>query len=94
MPVAEYGRSVGSVVTGGVVYRGPTVRSLDHYYIYADFSSGIVRGFRGLDGRAVEPVDLTSRLRHPGLVSFAIDSAGEMLIVSYFDGAIYRLTGG
>ena len=94
MPVFEYGRSVGTTVTGGMVYRGPTVRSLNQYYVFSDFGSGIVRGFRLLNGRPVEARDLTSRLREPGLVSFATDADGEMLAVSLFDGAIYRLTGG
>jgi hypothetical protein len=94
MPVVEYGRSVGSTVTGGVVYRGPTVRSLSQYYIYADFGSGIVRAFRLLDGRAVEARDLSGALREPGLVSFGFDSNGEILAVSLFDNAVYRLVGG
>jgi hypothetical protein len=94
MPVAEYGRSVGSTVTGGVVYRGPTVRSLSQFYIYSDFGSGTVRAFRLLDGRAVEAVDLSGALREPGLVSFGYDSGGEILGVSLFDDAVYRLVGG
>jgi len=94
MPVAEYGRSVGSTVTGGVVYRGPIVRSLSQYYIYSDFGSGVVRGFRLLNGIAVEAVDLSGALREPGLVSFGFDSNGEILAVSLFDGAVYRLVGG
>ena len=93
-PVAEYGRSVGTTVTGGVVYHGPTVRSLDRYYVYADFGSGIVRAFRYLNGHAVESRDLTARLGNSGLVSFEIDNGGEMLAVGYHDGAVYRLTGG
>ena len=94
MPVTEYARSVGQVVTGGVVYRGPIVRSLSQYYIYADFSSGMVRAFRLLNGRAVEARDLSSALRLPGLVSFDFDSDGEVLAVSMFDNAVYRLVGG
>jgi len=94
MPVAEYGRSVGSTITGGVVYRGPTVRSLSQYYIYSDFGSGVVRGFRLLNGRAVESVDLSGALREPGLVSFGFDSNGEILAVSLFDSSVYRLVGG
>jgi glucose/arabinose dehydrogenase len=94
MPIVEYGRAVGRTITGGVVYRGPIVRSLNHYYLYADFGSGIVRGFRLLDGKAVEAVDLTSALRLPGLVSFGFDSNGEILATSLFDNAVYRLVGG
>lgn len=94
MPVAEYGRSVGQVITGGVVYRGATVRSLDQYYLYADVASGIVRAFRLLDGRAVESRDLTSALRQRGIVSFGFDHQGEILAVSLTDDAVYRLVGG
>jgi glucose/arabinose dehydrogenase len=94
MPVAEYGRSVGNVVSGGVVYRGAVVRSLSQYYLYADVGSGIVRAFRLLDGRAVEARDLTGALSQRGLVSFGFDSAGEVLAVSMFDGTVYRLVGG
>lgn len=93
-PVAEYGRSLGNTVTGGVVYRGPTVRSLAGFYVYADFGSGRVFAFRYLNGRAVEARDLTSRLGRRGLVSFEIDNSQEILAVDYFDGAVYRLTGG
>ncbi|HEX6299496.1 MAG TPA: PQQ-dependent sugar dehydrogenase, partial [Acidimicrobiia bacterium] len=65
-PVAEYGRTDGQTVTGGIVYRGPTVRSLSAYYLYADVYSGLLRGFRVLDGLPVEQVDLTSELGMAG----------------------------
>ncbi len=94
MPVAEYGRSTGTSVTGGRVYRGQIVRSLVDYYLYADFGSGVVRGFRLLGGMAVESVDLSVELALGGVVDFALDGDGEMLVTSLFDGAVYRLTGG
>ena len=93
-PLVEYGRSVGRTVTGGIVYRGPTVGSLTAYYLYADVFSGIVRGFRLMDGKAVEHVDLTSELGLGGIVGFAEDGGNELLVVSLFDGAVYRMTGG
>lgn len=93
-PVAEYGRSDGRTVTGGIVYRGPTVRSLSAYYLYADVYSGLLRGFRVLDGLPVEEIDLTNALGMGGIVDFAEDSDGELLAVSLFSGAVYRLTGG
>lgn len=94
MPVAEYGRSSGRTVTGGMVYRGATVRSLDAYYLYADLYSGLLRGFRWHDGRPVEPIDLTAAIGMSGIVSFGVDSDGELLAVSLFDNSIYKLTGG
>jgi hypothetical protein len=93
-PVAEYGRSAGRTVTGGIVYRGTTVSSLSGYYLYADVYSGLIRGFRVLDGQPAAPVDLTSKLGMAGIVDFSEDGDGELLATSLFDGAVYRLTGG
>lgn len=92
-PVTEYGRSVGGTVTGGVVYHGPTVRSLDSYYVYGDFVSGRIRAFRLLNGNDVEALDLTGALRLDGVVDFSVDSNGELLATSLF-GTVQRLTGG
>ncbi|MFP4555030.1 MAG: PQQ-dependent sugar dehydrogenase [Actinomycetota bacterium] len=93
-PVAEYGRDDGRSVTGGVVYRGPTVRSLSQYYLYADVFSGMIRGFRLHDGQPVEQVDVTDDVGMTGIVDFAEDGDGELLATSLFRGAVYRLTGG
>ncbi len=92
-PVEEYGRDVGFTVIGGIVYRGPTVRSLDQYYVYADLG-GAVRAFRLKDGSAVEKLDLSDQIGMSRLVSFASDNSGELLAVSLSNGAVYRLTGG
>ena len=94
MPVVDYGRSVGGSVTGGMVYRGDVVRSLDQFYLYADWSSGAIRGFRFLGGRAVEAVDLSGQIGMSRIVSFAADSDGEILVVSLLEGSVYRLIGG
>lgn len=40
LPVAEYGHDVGQSVTGGTVYRGPSIPALDGKYVYADFATG------------------------------------------------------
>ena len=53
-----------------------------------------MRGFRQIEGNAVEQVDLTGELKMDGIVSFAEDGNGELLVVSLFDGSIYRMTGG
>lgn len=93
-PVHEYGRSVGRTVTGGIVYRGPTVRSLQGFYLYADVFSGTVRAFRMNVIEAVDHRNLTNRLGMSGIVDFAEDGQGELLVTNLFDGGVYRLTGG
>lgn len=93
-PVAEYGRTVGRAVTGGVVYDGPTVNSLRDFYLYADVYSSRVFGFRRLGSGIVEHTELTGRLGLGGIVNFSVDGDGEILATSLFDGAVYRLVGG
>ncbi len=93
-PVVEYGRAEGQTVTGGIVYRGPTVRSLTGFYLYADVYSGAIRAFRMSGGEAIDRLDLTPRLGMSGIVAFGEDGDGELLVTNLFDGAIYRLTGG
>jgi len=93
-PVVELGRSAARSIVGGIVYRGPTVRSLADYYIYADTFVGTVRAFRQVGGTPVEQLDLTGALKLDGIVHFGTDGSGELLVVSLFDGSIYRLTGG
>lgn len=93
MPAAEYSHSIGHSITGGLVYSGLVVRSMTDFYLYGDFVSGVVRGFRLFNGKAVESVDLTASLKLDGVVDFSEDSSGEMLATSLF-GSVYRLTGG
>lgn len=93
-PVDEYGRGQGRTVTGGIVYRGESVRSLDQFYVYADVFSGRVWGFRHVDGEIVSEKELSSQIGRTGIVHFGTDGDGEMLAVSLFDEAVYRLTGG
>jgi glucose/arabinose dehydrogenase len=92
-PVVDYGRSVGQIVTGGIVYRGPAIRSLSGFYLYADVNSGLVGAFRMKGG---DPVDNQTMpdLDMSGIVSFGKDADDELLVVNLFQGAIYRMTGG
>ena len=46
-PVAEYSHEAGRCsVTGGYVYRGQAVPTIQGTYFYADFCAGFVRSFR------------------------------------------------
>ncbi|HEY6948654.1 MAG TPA: PQQ-dependent sugar dehydrogenase, partial [Gemmatimonadales bacterium] len=40
LPVADYGRNIGSTVIGGYVYRGPAVPAAEGFYVFADYGSG------------------------------------------------------
>ena len=91
-PVWDYSRSAGDVsVTGGYVYRGAAMSELTGTYVYGDFASGRVWA---LTPDGVNPATNELLLDTPHQIStFGIDRQGEMYVVAYGSGKIYRLTG-
>ena len=84
LPVLDYPHLSGACsVTGGYVYRGPTVPALQGTYFYADFCAGFVRSFRYRNGQATEQTDWTL-LSPPGsfVTSFGEDAAGELYVMT------------
>ena len=45
-PIWQYDHLVGKSITGGTVYRGPSVPELDGVYVYADFVTGKLWGLK------------------------------------------------
>ncbi len=89
-PVVEYAHGLGCSVTGGYVYRGADVPALSGVYVYADFCTGRIWGFRWTDGGVSGPVQL---LQAPFQISsFGTDSRGELYVLG-FDGSVYRFVG-
>ena len=85
-PIAEYDRSLGQAITGGFVYRGSAINGLSGSYVFGDFSSG--RIFRLANGAPPLEVLLDSNRLIP---SFAQDASGELYVLSYAEGAVYRI---
>jgi glucose/arabinose dehydrogenase len=88
-PVAEYGHDKGCSVTGGYVYRGARLPSLNGAYVYGDFCSGRLWALRYDGSDVVDHVELDDTTLR--VSSFGEDEAGELYILS-LDGGIYRLT--
>ncbi len=89
LPVFEYGRDLGQVVTGGEVYRGDGP-ALAGAYFFADFGSDRIWTFE--DGVTTER---TSQITGSGaplqsLSSFGHDGSGELYAIS-LGGSIFRL---
>lgn len=93
-PITEYDHSVGSAITGGYVYRGPEIDTLNGRYIFADFVTGEIF--------SVLP-DGSDRQRLTGLLdrfnarfggtnpsSFGEDADGNLYLVDYGNGRLYR----
>ncbi len=96
-PIQEYDHSLGCSITGGYVYRGCANTALQGTYFYGDFCSGRIWSFQ-YDGSAITDfTERTAELDPSGslsidmISSFGEDGRGELYIVDYSDGEIYRI---
>ncbi len=88
LPAIEYGSHRGCSVIGGFVYRGAAIPSLTGTYLYGDYCSGEMRGFRFEEGHATrDSLLVNSGLR---ITSFGEDGAGDIYTLTQ-EGTIYRL---
>lgn len=85
-PVATYDHGQGIAITGGYVYHGSRVPSLRNKYVYGDFGSGLIWS---IDADLDPPVLLLASGR--SISSFAQDLRGEIYLLDYGDGGIYRI---
>ena len=88
VPVFEYSHDNGCSITGGHVYRGPTLPEFYGVYLFSDFCSGRIWGLvSSADGSW-----MAAQLFIPGVsvTSFGVDEAGEIYLVSQ-QGSVYQL---
>jgi hypothetical protein len=89
LPVLEYGHAEGCSITGGFVYRGAAMPSLQGTYFYADYCDGWVRSFRYANGAATDRQDRDFG-NLGSIFSFGEDAAGELYILSAND-TVYKI---
>jgi glucose/arabinose dehydrogenase len=87
-PVHDYSHAFGFSVTGGCVYRGCRIPSLDGTYFFADFGSARVWSFLIAGGVVTEFTERTSELSPSSggftvssISSFGEDALGEIYVV-------------
>jgi len=92
LPVLEISHNDGGTcsVTGGVVYRGPSMPGLHGHYFYSDYCGGYLRSFRWDGSLAMDLREWASDLGP--VVSFGTDGAEEMYILTTDD--VYRIEPG
>ena len=98
-PIVEYphaptaGRTdTGLSITGGFVYRGKKIPSLDGVYVYGDYETGRIWGLRTENGEVTADGEMIDLKQSPKLniASFGEDTQGELYILA-FDGRIHEL---
>ncbi|MBL9153438.1 MAG: PQQ-dependent sugar dehydrogenase [Verrucomicrobiales bacterium] len=100
-PVHAYGRTTGTCVIGGYVYRGALHPDLTGKYIFGDHGTGDIWSLTRNTNGSVQVTPLVTLVRHGagpknGLSSFGIDATGEIYALSLAGtdldgGRIYRL---
>jgi glucose/arabinose dehydrogenase len=92
LPVKDYGRSLGTTVIGGHVYRGYRRPELNGAYMYGDFSSGRIWMLRYENGQLTADSLL---IQTPYLIcSFGVDQDKELYVGTYsHTSGIYRFAG-
>ncbi len=88
LPIAEYDHGKGCSVTGGFVYRGKALPSLQGWYLFGDYCSGRIWGIRKTADawRMVELADTGIAIS-----TFGEDEAGELYAADHRTGNIYRV---
>lgn len=83
LPITEYGRDIGCSITGGYVYRGKQIPDLEGVYLYSDYCSGILLGYKG--------GSVTQYMRTGyNVASFGEDEEGELYVLD-LTGTVYRI---
>ncbi len=97
MPIHEYDHSIHCSVTGGYVYRGCAIPSLDGHYFFADYCSGRIWSFRYNGTTITNFTDRTTELDPPGsqvisnIPSFGEDAYGEIYILDQSGGEVFKI---
>lgn len=90
-PIHTYDHTVGFSVTGGYVYRG-SIASLYGKYIFSDYGTGPIWVMDDPYGSpSVSELISNTTTNSMFVSSFAEDANGELYVVSYGDGHIYRI---
>jgi glucose/arabinose dehydrogenase len=96
LPIFEYSHSAtgGCSVTGGSVYRGTKVPTLQGVYVYGDACSGAVWGLTQAGGKVTGQAELNlggESMKTSGysISSFGEDAAGELYLLN-LAGGVYR----
>ena len=95
-PIQTYTHGVGCSITGGYVYRGCAIPSLDGTYFYADYCTARIWSFV-YTGSVTQFTERTAQLAPGGglsiasITSFGEDAYGEMYICDSTGGEIFKI---
>jgi len=87
-PIVEYGRTVGTSITGGYIYRGSVLPVLAGNYIFGDFGNGRIWRLQNGSFALDELIDTTLSIS-----SFGQGNNGELYVIDIAGNKLYQITG-
>jgi len=87
-PAYSYRQAMGVSVTGGFVYQGSAIPSLQGWFVFADFSLGTLHAIRRTGGTYERKWLFDANTLVP---AFGRSATGELFFVSWWEGDIYKL---
>lgn len=93
-PVAVFQHTGGMcAVVGGYVYRGTSYPALAGIYLFADWCTGRIFGLVAAGNAAGKQAQYRQVFeKKQPLPSFGEDEAGELYVLSYYEGKVYHVT--
>jgi glucose/arabinose dehydrogenase len=88
-PIHEYDRDAGISITGGFVYRGPSLKALEGKYIYADYATRRIWALE--HSNLSKPVNTLLFEADFNISSFGVDQNNELYLCG-FDGKVHKLS--
>lgn len=88
-PIVEYNHEVGRSITGGFVYRGEEINSLQGSYFYADFVSGIIWSLKLDEENSPIVTELFQTEKY--ISTFGVDQNQELYFCDWENGKIFRI---
>ena len=90
-PIYEYGRQDGSSITGGFIYRNGAIRNLQNKYVFGDFVSGKIWAIN-IPYNNTKVQKAWALGKWPVYISsFATDATGNIYVLDYAGGDIYKI---
>jgi glucose/arabinose dehydrogenase len=89
LPILQYGHDQGCAITGGYVYRGAALPSLQGQYLYGDFCKGWVRSIPA-QGAPRTPTEWPALSPGGNITSFGEDAAGELYVLTS-NGGVFKI---
>ena len=83
-------------IIGGYVYRGSAIPDLQGAYLFSDYCTSRIFALRHDGSAMTELVEWTDELEYVGgtpdlLCSWAVDNEGELYLLDFADGEIFKL---